>query len=125
MSSLYSIEFEVSDLATSDEIVAAHFAVQAAWPDAIETWDWSSSRTPRTPFRTHVEVEGYLRGTSDMLALETAKLVWRTLRRFVPVEIRACCLEDIPYEYHAFDDERRYAELMADVLNAKEVTPQA
>ena len=73
-------------------------------------WDWEDvfSYVDKRNRNIHASGEGSFNSclTDEEFARELAESVWKKIKRFVPVNVTATCLENLPYEEYDFDEDR-------------------
>jgi len=101
MSRWYAMNFrvETADL-TEKEIDKVKDEIGELW--GIDTSDMNI-------FDNTLEAQGensLCEGESeDEFAYRAVHKIWKTLGRYIPIEVRATCLENIPYESYEFDED--------------------
>lgn len=103
MSKFYEMQVEIKDydLELETEIQAA---VERQWV-FDETWTTYAASGNNLALMTNLG-QGYLVGgeTEREFSLRFAKTIWQINQGYCYVEVRATCLDDIPYDVHVLTE---------------------
>lgn len=119
MSRYYEMYIQVDDI-PEDKVSEIIQSLQEEWFSAIDIQSLTKKKTDTSAYLLSYFQEGSLCGgeTEEEFVDRITYVAWNTCKCFVPVEIRATCLDNLPYEDYELDEED-YAEYIKGKEEAK------